>query len=475
MDEVKPLSLAVAMGLTLDVAGTLYVYGLADSENVIREVISATILLVVALLWLLLPCDENEPARARAPVWLALLPMVAGMISMSDIMSHVASGWTVFRAVLFGGSSLLLFGLAARRAPASAIALVSLVLGVVLRYINTRHIPIDPARGDMLPLVQGALTNLLAGHSPYTTYHMPWAVPLTYLPVTWLAYAPMYVLGLDIRWTNVIAEVVILGATIYAGRGSAGRGRNAVAEQGILLWAWLFLSPSIVHWDLITTAPIGWAALAWTLALIIRSRHRAAAIALGVSAATTPFIAVFAPFIALCWWRQLGFAGAARRLVEAGAIAAALILPWFIWTPGAFLDGAVRWFNDLDRFPRQKWIEQKTWDEITGYSGLFWIWKIEGWLKPIQLTLVGLVCAVYAARGGRLVDLGRHATAAFTLFMLFNPVLWPYLYNPALVTTLLTIVGAGMREPAPAGARPVAVPGGIAARAAKKYPRPTAH
>jgi hypothetical protein len=285
---------------------------------------------------------------------------------------------------------------------------------------------------------------------------MPWEVPLTYLPLTWLTYAPAYLLNVDLRWINILAEVAILGAVWFVARPGAGR-TNGAEEQGLILWSWLFLSPSIIRWDLFTTAPIGWAAIAWTIALILRSRHRAAAVALGLTAATTPLIAVVGPFIALNWWREAGWLATARRLGQAGVVCAIVLLPWLVWTPEAFLDGTVRWFNDLDRFPREKWVELKTWDEITGYSGFFWIWKIEHWLKPIQMSLLAVVVAVYALRGALLTDLGRHATAAFTLFMLFNPVLWPYLYNPALVTTLLTIATANLREPASVRARPLAV------------------
>jgi hypothetical protein len=134
-------------------------------------------------------------------------------------------------------------------------------------------------------------------------------------------------------------------------------------------------------------------------------------------------------------------------------LAAALLLPWFLWGPGPFLDGAVRWFNDLNRFPRMKWQTEHTWADITGFSGLFWEWGQERWLKPIQAAGVLLVAGLYALQGARPADLGRFATAAFLLFMLFNPVLWPYLYNPALVTALLAVAGAGLLEPVPAGAR----------------------
>jgi hypothetical protein len=437
------------MGLVLDVAGSLHVYGLTDAKGVNREIITATMLLVVAGLWLLLRPDTNEMEDRGPPVWLALLPAVAAMISISDFMSYVSTGWTSIRVVFFSAMTLALLLLAIRRAPALWIAAVALASGVILRYANIRHIPIEPARGDMLPLVQGALANLLAGRDPYMTYAMPWEVPLTYLPLTWLAYAPAYLSGIDIRWTNVVAEVAVLGAVVFVAR-QAGARRETAANFALLLWSWLFLSPTVTHWDLATSAPISWAAIAWTLALVITSRHELAALVLGLAAATTPLIVVFGPLIALCWWRAAGLFGMARRLLIAGIVVAALVLPWLLWGPAPFLDGTVRWFNDLSRYPRTKWQADHSWREITGFSGLFWEWGLETWLKPIQAGLIACVTAVFALRGARLTDLGRHATATFLLFMLFNPVLWPYYYNPALVTALLAIGGASVLEPMPA-------------------------
>lgn len=470
MSSIKPLNLVVAMGLTLDIAGAMYVYGMEEAKGANREVISAAILLAVALLCLVRRPQAHDGVEA-VPVLAALLPLAAALISISDLMSFVATGWTVGRALLFGGASLLLFALAVGRARPVPIALVSLVFGAILRYMNTRHIPIEPARGDMLPLVQQALANLAQGRSPYATYRMPWELPLTYLPLTWLAYAPTYLLGLDIRWTNVVAEIGVLGAALFVAHYGSSRTRTA-AQGALVLWAWIFLSPTVMHWDLATTAPIGWAAIAWVLALSVTARPRPAAVALGLAAATTPFTAVFLPFIALRWWREAGLQEALRKIGLAALVAAVIILPWLLWAPNQFLDGTVRWFNNLERFPRAKWKEDHTWYNITGFSGMFWIWGLERWLKPIQLALVTLVAGLYAARGARRADLLLHAAAAFLLFMLFNPVLWPYLYNPALVTAVLAVAAVGLPEPAPAAA-PVVATDGAPIRRQSKYPRST--
>jgi hypothetical protein len=426
------LRLAVALGLALDFSGALHVYGMHDALGSTREHIMATLLLLIAGLWLVVKPAPSSDHRETDVHWVAWLAPLAFVLSISDIFSFVDEGWSLTRALVFGGGTLALCFAALRRAPATVVAALSLALGIGLRSIHIKYIPIDPSLGDMLPLVQGALDNVLAGRSPYTMYQMPWELPLTYLPLTWLAYAPAYLTGIDIRWTNVVAELLVGGAAVFVGSRLQG-GRS---DAPLLMWAWLFLSPSIIHWDMVTSAPIGWAALAWMLALVVTRQHFAP-VALGVTAGTTPFVAVFAPFVALLWVYERGWTTLLRRGLIAAAVAGVLILPWFVWSPDQFLEGNVRWFNDLNRFPGEKWAEEETWVQITGFAGEFWRRGWETWLKPIQAALVLLVAAVYAARRAPRAALLPHTVAAFILFMLFNPVLWPYLYNPALVAAML--------------------------------------
>jgi hypothetical protein len=335
-----------------------------------------------------------------------------------------------------------LLGLALRRGPGIAVAAVAFALGIAIRFPHIKYIPLEPARGDMLPLVQQALDNLLNGQSPYTTYSMPWELPLTYFPLTWLAYLPAHLLGADIRWTNIVAQVAILAAALYVLRHTPRERRRFAPDTLYVLWGWIFLSPTVIAWDMVTSAPIGWVALAWLLVLIQTRRHGAATIALGLAIAATPLVAVLLPLIGLCWWREDGLAIAIRRGLLGLALGGLLLLPWYLWAPEPFLDGTVRWFNDLDRFPREKWRTQHTWAEITGFSGYFWEWRLEQWLKPIQFLSIAGLSVLFAWRGARRGGIAAHAVAAYVLFTLFNPVLWPYLYNPALVAAVLAVAGA---------------------------------
>ncbi len=459
MDRTRLLILTVAMGLVLDVGGVLHLYGYAVSgpsyqltfEGLeIHAVRLAASLLVLAGFWLAFRHAPSGAERGGAPLWMTIPLLLAALLSIADIVNSVSPSWSPAQLIVLGGSVAALVALVQWRAPAAATTFVALALGVMLRLVDMQYSPLEPSRGDMLPLVLQALDTFFQGHSPYTTYFMPWELPLTYLPLTWLAYAPAFLLGLDIRWTNIIAEIAVLGAALFVARHTTGARRRAATDVTLLLWAWFFLLPTIRHWDMVTSAPIGWVAIAWTLALVVTGRHRLAPLALGLAAGTTPLIVVFGPLIALCWWREGGLRAALSKGALAAIVAAIVLLPWFIWAPSPFLEGNVQWFNNLDRFPRMKWETERTWTQITGFSGFFWERGREQWLKPIQLAAVALVAAIYAARGASRADLPRHAVGAFLLFMLFNPVLWPYLYDPALIAALLAVAGAGLAQPAPA-------------------------
>jgi hypothetical protein len=424
----RALGCWIVAALVLDIAGAQHVYT--------QQTVAAAALAALGLVWLLGGAlfNSGEPLRS-----LALLP-VAGLVpAMIDVATFVPpdGGWSPLRlAILWGGGLTLL---ATIRLGAAAVVAVALLLGTAIRMIHLRHIPITPPNGDMLPLVQGALDNLLAGRSPYTTYQMPWDVPLTYLPITWLSYLPAYLLRLDLRWTNIAAEIVILLALAWL---SAQRGGwRATLRNGWLLtlWAWLFLQPSVIHWDAGNTAPITWALLAVTFALVLAGRDRTGALALGLTAAASPLITVFAPFVGLYWLRARGIVATARLVAGSMIVAAVFVLPFVLWAPGDFINGTYRWFNTLDGWPLQKWRETDppVWGIITGFSGEFWQRGTQAWLKPIQALIVGGVLGLYWWRGAPREQLAPHAAVAYLGFMLFNPVLWPYLYNPAIVVGLV--------------------------------------
>jgi hypothetical protein len=454
-------NLAIVLGLILDLTGALHVYGLSALASQRLATGAALLLTVVAASWLVVAAKVSDDGLTtnveQSPIHhpsqlvqriLTLLILLAWLATTRDFLGFLSPGITTPRLLVFGGGALALV-LAVFRPPAVGwVTVGAVLLGGVVRLASFRALPIDPANGDMLPLVHGALGNLLAGHSPYTTYYMPWELPLTYLPATWLAYLLPYLLGFDIRLTNLCAELAI-GAVIfwlaitrkYTLLGGWHAALVAVwhNEQSMLLWAWVFLQPTTLNWSLATTAPVLWALLAALLALLIAEYNRGAAFFLGLCAAASPLASVVAPFALLRWLRSSGIRGMMLYFGIASLITITFILPFLLWSPQQFIYGTWRWFNDNELFPRQRWEMDNTWARIVGFSGMFWRHNLIGVLKPLQGLILASIVFLYWRWGATRRRLAPLSVAAFLLFTAFNPILWPYLYNPALIGALIAV------------------------------------
>lgn len=498
------MGLTIALALVLDLSGALHVYHLSRFQGQRFAAAAALVLIGIAAGWVMLallppvrPQNNEQTARKKngktdlgaqasrlpagrmdtlpTPCLLSSVPWLRSLsfnnlLSMSPqifitllMLAAWLATWHDFERFLLAESAmglpvLLLFGggavalaVATVRPPDPGWLLGGVAIGgSVVRLLGYASVPIDPTRADMLPLVQGALDNFLSGHAPYTLYHMPWELPLTYLPVTWLAYLPPHVLDLDLRWTNLAAELVVGGALVLL-----AMGENQLPDReragwrgnvGLLLWGWVFLQPTVQHWSQVTTTPVLWALLCLLLVLVRRGQNTLAAGVLGLGIAASPMVAVGTPFVALVWLRARGWKGAAVLVGIAAGIAGAIMLPFVLWSPQQFFLGCWQWFNDNTMFPLLKWEMEKTWGFMVGLSGLFWRFDLVALLKPIQATLIVVLLGIFwwGNRGAR--QLAPMVAAAFLLFLVFNPVLWPYLYNTALVAALVAVVEEEVRR-----------------------------
>ncbi len=440
-------TLTIGLGLSLDLTGALHVYGLSSLMG--QKLATGTSLLLVglALGWVAVAAQATtalvpvtEARRRRVQRGLTLLLLLAWLATVRSWLFFLTPQATTLELALAGVGTLgLILALGWPPAPIWLVGMAA-VLGSCARLLSFAVVPIDPAHGDMLPLVQGALGNLMAGQSPYALYAMPWEVPLTYLPLTWLAYLPPYLLGADLRITNVCAELGLGLLLLWQAR------LKPEATTGLLLWAWLFLQPSALSWSLATTAPVQWLLLTALLLFLSTEQIRPAAVLLGLCLAATPLVSVIVPFALLCWWRLGGWRLVRRQIGTAALVALPLVLPFLLWAPQPFSFGVWRWFNDNDLYPRLRWELDQTWARMIGFSGMFWRHHLVGLLKPIQALLLLGVAAHYQRGGATALRLAPYVATAFLLFTLFNPVLWPYLYNPALLAALVAVTRLGQQR-----------------------------
>jgi hypothetical protein len=355
-----------------------------------------------------------------------------------------------FGAVAVAGVGVMVLGAAAGRTP--LLLAGALASGVALRAFEFKLVPINPGWGDMLPLVLLAVTSAAGGESPYRVYHIPWSLPLTYMPLAWLAYAPLFLARVDPRWTSTLAEVSVLGAIYFCGR---KRRDKTLRDAAATLWAAWFVASRIVKYDSGIAAQVQWAAISWLAALALE-KNRWTPAAFGAALGTTVLALPLAPTLAVAWhraWsrplsphpRRPRAFPVARAIMFAALVGAEIIVPWVLWSPRAFFDGVVLWFNDIDRFPSWKWAETREWSLHPGLAGLFWTLHLERWMKPLQIALIAGLAILYArktAATGPRETLGPELVAVFLLFILFNPMVWSYLWEPSVCLALVALANA---------------------------------
>jgi hypothetical protein len=426
-----------------------------------------TLLMVIAQLAALamVPALAGAVAYARHPAtrraWAAALAVGAAVCSLVDLLyvAHLGKRapdtWAILlglgtpTTLALGGCFMAIGGLVLLR-PARFLA-ACIGLGLALRALALSLIPLTINLGDMLPLIGMATGRLLHGENPYIVYQMPWELPLTYWPLTVLSYLPAAVTGLDLRVVNLLYGPLVGALLLWAG-GRRGPGAAGVA------FGLFYLVPTSLQWDISTAAPPYWlwlcVAFATTLGGVrklegfpsqvsaLRAPDLLAGAGAGAALAAAPLAWPFLPFIGL-HWLTLGWGTALRRTLVAAGVAALLVGPFLLWDPAGFWNGAVSWFNDLDRLPKLKWDTDKSWLYEIGLAGPFWQAGTQGWLKPLQVVVIG---GLVVALGMRLRPLAtpqaalRWGAAAYLLFMVVNPVIWPYLYAPAVLALVFAMV-----------------------------------
>jgi hypothetical protein len=445
--------LAVALALTVENTAELDQRRLGNLLGLPAATVGAVLLALVAAAWARWALRAGGEQEVRWPPFVLPLLRFLPALALADTIlvypeTRPATWSAASGSFYLAALAALLVTAAWARIPRRAIVAVALAVGLILRLllIVRDH---GPLGGDMQRLVDTAAGELLHGKAPYHWYYFPWPVPLTYLPGSLLAYLPGHALGLVPRWTNLAADCSLVGMLLLAAR----RDRREHDHPALLIVAAAFLLQGPLEWFRITAHLPGWTLLAAALLATVR-RHRVAGALWGLALAASAFAAPFFPLALVATARERGWRVALRLAARAGAVAALLILPFVIWSPRAFFEGALSWFGDVEKFPALRWHSSHTWVEYPGLAGLFWTYGLQRWLQPLQIVTVAGLVLLFARKGGRLAALPAHGVAVSLAFVLTNHMLWPYFYQPALVAALCAVVtaqaGAG-NQMAPAG------------------------
>ncbi len=115
----------------------------------------------------------------------------------------------------------------------------AVVSSLVLLYLySIINFPLHQERSDMLLLIKAASERFLNGANPYIEYNIFNPVMLTYLPGMWLSYLPAVVLGMDIRYMNLI--LLVASAVVFiSNTEKRSRIRQSVFAAIFFLNPWL--------------------------------------------------------------------------------------------------------------------------------------------------------------------------------------------------------------------------------------------
>ncbi len=315
---------------------------------------------------------------------------------------------------------------AAANASSRAILIVSVVAGIALRVIAIRQWELNAFLRDMLPLIESALSSFMDGRNPYRLYFLTHDVPLTYMPVMWLSYLPAWLAGIDIRWMNVLFAL-LTSVLIYRWGGVAAggnvTGRTAVArlagrliprETGplFLMAAIAFMFQTEIFWNTVHGEPPAyWLWLALMLTCVQSGRLLAASILLGAAIATRHFSILLIPFFAV-WLKVIGCAwkDVLARVLVAGGVAVALVLPWLMCNPDSFLFGTFEWLVKYGPAYEPAWIYQ------IGFQSTLYEAGLKDWFFVIQNSAYATVLAATAAAVFMMRRAGRTELAVKTLW-----------------------------------------------------------
>lgn len=231
----------------------------------------------------------------------------------------------------------------ARRRPAAAgrwclVGLAGLVIGT--RALVLAVSPFDRMTGDMLPVIDRALGELLAGRFPYRNY----PPPMPYLPGMFLAYLPPKLLGLDIRWSNLAIDLAAAVALMAWAPGprrpaepEAGGTARPVVSVGRVVLPLLMLHPVWIYYSVNTQfAPSVLTTVLLGLAVAGGGPRRQAA-ALGLAVGTNQMLLAVGPVLAAHWLGRHGWRRAAELSAMAAGVFLAIVGPFLLWDPRAFV------------------------------------------------------------------------------------------------------------------------------------------
>ena len=398
------------------------------------------LLFTVLLLTLFATSAQPRPAQSDLPLRRLTL-LALGIAYAVTAWARLATGRTfgfaehIGPGALVAGALVALLLLAAllRRPPPTAWLLgIFLGAGVLLRLVLYRLIEPDPSFADNLPAIELSLERLVAGLTPYAIHEFGTHTnPMPYLPVTFLGYLPAYLLGLDIRLTNLVLTAAL---TLWFWRLLQALPLPSTTRNGLaLLVGLLFVLPERLSKDVYTQWQVFNLLLVLSFSLIALGRLRAAAVAYGASLAAMPVALFVAPPLFLLAMRARPAAEVAVLAAIAAVVGGVPTLAFLLWNAEAFFTAFLFGTSGL-------WASLAASESVLPL--LLWHRWLGGWLLAVQAAFVLIVAALSWTRLRTVRGLIALSATLYLALIITGPHIAQYMTTVVLYLALLAEAAA---------------------------------
>lgn len=408
--------------------------------------------LIVATILLVGNRRERQPISLR-PFEVKTLCFLSTLASAFSIVFYYNGEKALLVLLLFLIVTSVSLSLSGRGRTLSNIGHVLFVFAALALYIVICIVQIGRfelgSQSDMLLIVEKAVEAFISFEQPYGFYSVQpsgmesYSVPLTYFPLTWLIYLPAYLIDFDPRWINV---TLIAGSTLFAAvfLKKNTRNRELVNVQLCILIA-VLLNGYFIHRidsEIFLTGIV----LALLCLSVLYQKTRLAAGLFGMGIATSPLIGVLAPILIIHYYRNLGFRNLITFLTLSGSAAAVFFLPIMVWSAAEFFTSTVIHWQSLESYP-SAWALGNI--KNLNFSVFFYADGNQQYLKFLQVALLTIMAGLYLKRP-RAPEFSHLLVFLFLslfLFLIFNIIVWTYLFFPLAVLFMLLLQHAIARPP----------------------------
>ncbi|RME96095.1 MAG: hypothetical protein D6772_12355 [Bacteroidetes bacterium] len=303
--------------------------------------------------------------------------------------------------------------------------------------------PLDYTFADMLPIIQIMGERWLLGEEVYAVIPEIWdGMQPIYLPMLWLSYVPALLLEVDIRWTNVVAMIIVSALVLDVfSRRSWRPVQLAVLLPLLILLSYIF----IVYSTFLSISEEPIVLLAYMLLGYGLWKKRAGLLVFALAACPLSRYALV--FWAICWWGYQWWQGDRKHawVIAVGSAGLAVLALWmsqglgqlelFYSLKDAFLDSFT---------PQLAWRTQNTVNNNLGLARFVpfaWLPGPHRLLFWGSLVLPVLIYIWYHLRLRMRISAPLFALCSLKLclvfFFNFNPLPYSYLFCTSTFLSLL--------------------------------------